>query len=143
MRKPIGDRVFPDTNVLLSGLLFGGNESRLLTLAAQGKFTLLLGEIVLRETERVLARKFPTQTAVLPALLAAIPHQLIPLPNFAELEPYRNLLTDPADIPVLASAVKGRAGVLVSGDAHFFRPEVQKIIPVLRGADYLKRFFDR
>ena len=42
------DRVFVDTNVLLSGLIFDGNESRLLRLAIEGEIRLVIAEVVLK-----------------------------------------------------------------------------------------------
>ena len=43
------DRVFLDTNVLISGLLFHGNEALLLELAAQGLVKLVISQRVVEE----------------------------------------------------------------------------------------------
>ncbi len=51
-------KVVLDTNVIVSGLNFPGNERHVLDLARSGRFRLYLSSIVLQETEGVLVRKF-------------------------------------------------------------------------------------
>lgn len=51
-------RVVLDTNVIISGLTYRGNEHRVLALAKDGQFELALSPYILEEVERVLARKF-------------------------------------------------------------------------------------
>lgn len=51
-------RVLPDTNVLVSALLFGGLPRRLLDWALQGRFVLVTGDELLDELEDVLRDRF-------------------------------------------------------------------------------------
>ena len=51
-------RVFIDTNTLVSGLLFAGNEAKLLNLALDEKIKLVMSEQVVEETKRTLVEKF-------------------------------------------------------------------------------------
>ena len=51
-------RVVLDTNVIVSGLNFPGNERLVLDLATRSRFELYLSEFILREVIGVLRRKF-------------------------------------------------------------------------------------
>ena len=51
-------RVVLDTNILISGLNFSGNERFVLELARRGRFELYLSPFILQETAGVLTRKF-------------------------------------------------------------------------------------
>ena len=51
-------RVVFDTNIIVSGLNFLGNEYKALNLASQGRFELFLSPYILEELEGVLDRKF-------------------------------------------------------------------------------------
>ena len=51
-------RVVLDTNVIVSGLNFPGNERLVLDLALRGRFELYLSPFILEEVEGVLGSKF-------------------------------------------------------------------------------------
>ena len=51
-------RVVLDTNVIISGLNFPGNERLVLELALRGRFQLFLSRFILEEVVGVLRRKF-------------------------------------------------------------------------------------
>ena len=51
-------RVVLDTNVIVSGLNFPGNERLVLELALRGRFELCLSPFILEEVAGVLGRKF-------------------------------------------------------------------------------------
>ncbi len=51
-------RVVLDTNVIVSGLNFPGNERLVLELALRGRFELYLSTFILEEAAGVLGRKF-------------------------------------------------------------------------------------
>ncbi|MHB9094934.1 MAG: PIN domain-containing protein [Eubacteriales bacterium] len=74
-------RVFLDTNVLLSGLMFNGPEHRVLQLACRKKIQLILGDYVIREAKAVIGRKFPGQEIVLELFLNQIDYETVPFPT--------------------------------------------------------------
>ncbi len=51
-------RVVLDTNVIVSGLNFPGNERLVLELALRGRFQMYLSPFILEEVEGVLGSKF-------------------------------------------------------------------------------------
>ena len=65
-------RVVLDTNVIVSGLNFPGNERRILDLALRGRFELFLSPFILEEVASVLGRKFDwTEETIVPGSQSA------------------------------------------------------------------------
>ena len=107
-----------DTNVVVSGLVFGGVPGAILTAWTAGAFTLVVSPPVLDEYRRVgreLAKGRAPLDAALDALMALVAvHATVidapPLPA--------RVSADPDDDKFLAVAVAGAAGYVVSGDKH-------------------------
>jgi uncharacterized protein len=51
-------RVTPDSNILISALVFGGNPFHLMEMAISGEVSLFISDAILQETLRVLRGKF-------------------------------------------------------------------------------------
>jgi putative PIN family toxin of toxin-antitoxin system len=111
-------RIFLDSNVILSGLFSERGAPRLildLLSLDLPVLTGLTGRFNLMEIERNLEKKMP---AALPAYLSFLPRlklEVIPLPSREDLRPLSGTAEE-KDLPVLASAVNGRADYLVTGD---------------------------
>lgn len=111
-------RIFLDSNVILSGLFSDRGAPRLiLDILSLGLPALsgLTGRFNLIEVERNLGKKIP---GVLPVYLAYLPKlklEIVPLPSLADLRPLLGS-ADEKDLPVLASAVNGKADTFISGD---------------------------
>ncbi len=105
-------KVFLDTNVLASAFATRGLCADLFR-AVLAEEELVVGEVVLRELERVLRDHFRVPkdvTADILTMLRDFPVSPLPreLPNVS--------LRDKDDIPVLASAIASGADILVTGD---------------------------
>ena len=105
-------RVFLDTNVLASGIATRGLCSELLESVIHDH-ELLTCRPVLRELERVLARKFRLPEAVVAGFLALLKAE----GTLVESRKNPRIpIKDADDIPVLACAIAGKADVFVTGD---------------------------
>jgi putative PIN family toxin of toxin-antitoxin system len=105
-------RVYLDTNVLISALATRGLCADLLE-AILADHDLLVGETVLKELQRVLSQKMhlaPKAVAELDAFLRR-QGEVVHSDRLLRLK-----VRDPADRPILAEAVAGRAEMLVTGD---------------------------
>jgi putative PIN family toxin of toxin-antitoxin system len=109
-------RVFLDTNIVVSAVATRGLCSDLLQLTL-AEHELVVGETVLKELRRVLARKLGLPRETVRALETFLrTHGTIAKASGGAL-PRRGL--DPADARVLAEAVAAGADVLVTGDREF------------------------
>ena len=112
-------RVVLDTNVIVSGLNFPGNERMVLELALRGRFELFLPWFILGEVSGVLTRKFGwDQERALRAITA--------LQNAATIvePPLPDEVTEngDADNRILECVVVANADCLVTGDRYHLLP---------------------
>ena len=112
-------RVVLDTNVIVSGLNFPGNERLVLELALRGRFELCLSPFILEEVAGVLERKFDwTEDRSAQALRTLGDAATI-------IEPRRlpeTIEGDHADNRILECAVEATADYLVTGDRRHLLP---------------------
>lgn len=112
-------RVVLDTNVIVSGLNFPGNERYVLELAHRGRFELNLSTFILEEAARVLERKFDWDEGRSSQALRA-------LGNVATVIYPRRLPEvvegGHADNRILECAVEASADYLITGDRRHLLP---------------------
>lgn len=137
----VTDRVFLDTNVFVSGLVFDGNESRLLKLATFGRVRLVITDTVLQETRRVLADKFPRSAHHLDEFLDVVEYESMPAPDYDVVELASKMLRDPNDVFILAGIMVSKPDFAVTGDKDLLTAEIRAACPVMTCAEYLSRFF--
>jgi putative PIN family toxin of toxin-antitoxin system len=113
-------RLVLDTNVVVSGLLWGGHSRRLLELATTDTITLYSSPVLVEElnqtlhyaklAKRIAALQTTVQTLVAnySALVMLVVPQQVP----------RVIAQDADDDQVLACAVEARAHLIASGDQH-------------------------
>jgi len=105
-----------DTNVLVSGVLFGGHAREILRLASRGVVINFISPDMLREAENVLRRpKFglhPQQVLEIIALFKDTFEIVTPSMRV------RAISSDPQDNHVIEAALAARAKYVISGDKH-------------------------
>lgn len=109
-------RLFLDTNVLLSAVLFGGVPGRLLEAVREGHADGIVSLHVLAEFVDVLTRPrfgFDEGTAVVLAEEISLFTEVVPL-----MVASGSWVTDKGDDPVVEAALAGRATHLVTDDAR-------------------------
>lgn len=97
------ERVFIDTNILVSAVAFGGNPRKLIDLALGGRISLVLSEFVAREARRVIATRFPSYVHRLEWELAVLDCEMVSRAEPLLLARAAGLVRDPGDIEVLAA----------------------------------------
>ena len=112
-------RVVLDTNVIVSGLNFPGNERMVLELALRGRFEFYLSRFILEEVAGVLTRKFDWDEERTAQALQAIENAatVIDPPRLPE-----SIEGDHADNRILECAVEASADYLVTGDRRHLLP---------------------
>jgi len=95
-----------DSNILVSGIVFHGNEHKVLRLAEDGVIRLVLSDLILLETRRAIRVKFRGYDGLLDLFLSRLPYELISEDSIMErLEQCRCILRDGKDAHILASVL--------------------------------------
>lgn len=121
-------RVFLDSNVILSGLLSDKGAPRTILDILSLKFRFLIGITGLYniiEIERNLTKKLPAAIPIYKEYIPKLNLEIVPLPLPEEVKRFSGH-TSAKDVPVLASAFKGKADFLVTGDKKDFASLIKK-----------------
>jgi len=131
--KPVA--VAADTNVIVSALLWEGNESKIIGLVEEGKIKLLTSVTLLNELKKVLMyKRFGLDEKTVDDNVKYI------LTISEIISPKRSLRVireDPADDKVLECALEGKARYIASGDKHLLRLKEFRGIKVIRAKELL------
>ena len=112
-------RVVLDTNVIISGLNFPGNERVILELALRGRFQLYISSFILDDVAGVLGRKFDWREERCAQALRTLTNasSIIEPPMLPEVIPGSHV-----DNRILECAVEAVADYLVTGDRRHLLP---------------------
>lgn len=132
MKKP---RVVIDTNVWLSGLVFGGQPGEVLKLFAEGSVIVVTCEEALSELRRKVIQKFSLFSPYLDLLEASIRKdgELV----YVGSQPV-TVCRDPDDNMFLETAIIGHCQYIVSGDHDLLTLKNYKNIKIIKPSDFLK-----
>lgn len=126
-------RVVADTNVVVSGFLWGGQPRRLIDLGIDQQITLITSDTLLAELIDVLSRdQFRLR---LIAVGITVEELVAAYCRFCEIAPPTEIspavYKDHDDDAVLACAIGGSADVIVTRDAHLLDLKYYHRIPIL------------
>jgi putative PIN family toxin of toxin-antitoxin system len=127
-------RVVVDTNVLISGLIFGGLPRELVDAALDGAFLLITSPILLDELQDKLRDKFKFSKHDLRELTADVRQcALIVTPSI-----FLSVIEDdPDDDRVLECALAGEADYIVSGDRHLLDLKFYRNVSIVSVRDFM------
>lgn len=133
-------RVVLDTNVVVSGVFFGGIPGRVLTAWTSGQFALVLSPAILDEYRRVgqeLGRRHPALSATFEPLLTlvALNATIVDAPALSD-----PVSVDPDDDKFLAAALAAHAAIIVSGDRDLLDVSGWHDIAVLSPRQFLDQY---
>ncbi|MBS3920601.1 MAG: PIN domain-containing protein [Deltaproteobacteria bacterium] len=136
-------KVFVDTNVLLSGIFFEGNESTVLDMV---ELDLITSEDAVEELRRVIRKKlkylkertFEIALAETEKALSDI--AVIPRIKYNhKLKDAEFLIKHKKDIPILAAVLFVKPDYFLTGDAHFFNDHIKSIVNVVTAKDFFAK----
>lgn len=134
-------RLFLDTNVLLSGTFFEGNESRILDLI---EVDLVTCEDVIDELHKVVHKKLKYlkdrtfEIAIAEVERACSDIDVLSRSQYRKLIPAAGrLITHRKDVPVLAAVLASKPDVFITGDSHFFVEKIKKAVTVMTASEFL------
>lgn len=134
-------RIVIDTNVLLSGFLWGGTPLALIEQVRANTVELVISTALLEEFGRVIARpKFATILQRTTRTPERILEQLRTLADVVAAQPLpKPVCRDPQDDIVLACALAASAHLIVSGDDDLLTLKAFEGIPIVTAAQAVAR----
>ncbi len=130
-------RVVFDTNIWLSGLLFGGNAEKLLELFIVGDLVVVCSEELVSELRRVVARKFPLFSPQLSLLEASIRKDawLVQIGH----QPI-SVCRDPDDNMILETALVGSCSHIITGDDDLLSIGEYEGVQICKASHFLANY---
>ncbi len=127
-------RAVVDTNVFVSGLLFGGKPQEVLESAVSGRVALFVSPTMVAELEGVLRRpRFGLTDQFVRAAIAEVTSLAEWVIPQARAEVVKD---DPTDNEVIDCAVESRADCIVTGDGHLLRLREFQGIRIVDAAEF-------
>jgi putative PIN family toxin of toxin-antitoxin system len=131
-------KVVIDTNVAISGLLWGGPPNEILKMARSGRLIVLACDETLKELKEALThKKFRRRLSDLNVSSDEVYAYYINLALFVPgpREVVKEILDDPFDNIFLALAVENKAHLIVSGDRHLLDLTTYRKIQIVTPAE--------
>jgi putative PIN family toxin of toxin-antitoxin system len=113
-------KIMIDTNIIFSALLFPQSKPAQALFHITEHHNLILCDYIIYELQNVVSRKRPDLLADIDVLLAKLSYELILAPQ----EPGK-LISDPKDHPILNAAIIADVDIIISGDSHFLKLELE------------------
>jgi putative PIN family toxin of toxin-antitoxin system len=130
-------RVTLDSNVYLSGFVFGGKPKRVLEMAIDGEIEVAVSDPIIQEVRRHLLGKFGWSE---PRAAEAVESITEFAKHVTPTEAIDTVPTDPDDNRVLECAVSAGSQTIVTGDDDLLQLVAFRGIEIVRVADFLTRF---
>ncbi len=111
-------RVFVDTNIVISALLFPNGKTAKVFSHLLRKHTVIISSYTREECKEVFEKKFPTKMKQLEIFFNGINFEEFATPDKIDRQKYPNM-RDVKDLPILASAILSDSDILLTGDKDF------------------------
>ena len=128
-------RVVIGTNVLISGIVFGGKPRQLLDLLAERAIIVVIAEELLTELRRKIITKFPDFIEDLERVEKLLKRDAITV-RLGTMQVA--VCRDPDDDKFIETATVGTAGYIIIGDKDLLVLKEYQAITILTPADFLK-----
>jgi putative PIN family toxin of toxin-antitoxin system len=129
-----------DTNIVVSGLIWGGVPRQLLDLARDKHITLFTSSTLLDELADVLGRsKFAAMLAARDITPEFLMQRYGMLAKLVQPQPIERTVRDADDDAVIACALTATADIIVTGDNDLLVLNPFRNMPILSPADALQR----
>jgi putative PIN family toxin of toxin-antitoxin system len=128
-------RVFVDTNVYVSALVFGGKPAAVLQLAESGSVELVVSATIKAELTETLTGKFGWDVHRAEQACRDLWNEACWVVAPQEIQGSR----DPGDDHILSGALEGQAQVIVTGDQDLLALHPFRGVQILTPAEFLAR----
>ena len=118
-------RVFVDTNIVISALLFPSGKTAKVFSHLLRKHTVIISSYTREECKEVFEKKFPTKMKQLEIFFNGINFEEFATPDKIDRQKYPSM-RDVKDLPILASAILSDSDILLTGDKDFADVKIDK-----------------
>ena len=118
-------RVFVDTNIIISAILFpNAKVAKVFSLVIE-KHTVIIASYIKEESKEVFEKKFPLKKEQLNIFFDGIRFEEFKTPEKIDEKKYPKI-RDIKDLPVLVSAILSDSDILITGDKDFEDIKIDK-----------------
>ncbi|PIX30867.1 putative toxin-antitoxin system toxin component, PIN family [Candidatus Berkelbacteria bacterium CG_4_8_14_3_um_filter_39_27] len=133
-------RVVLDTNIYLSGIIFGGNCRHILDLMIKKKIRVIISPAILLEISQKLKQKFKwSQNQIFTVIKTLIKSTKVIQPKIK----IRAVKMDKSDDKIIEAAVAGRTNYIVSGDQHLLKIKQYQKIKIVTPTEFLSIYLKK
>lgn len=130
-----------DTNIFVSGIIFGGNPRTSLELARAGEINLFTSKSLLFELSQKLKKKFRWRDNEIKDVIEGIGKYVTVVEPSKEVTIIKS---DPSDNKVLECALESKVEFIVSGDKrHLLSLGKFKNIPIVSAKEFLDLYYGK
>jgi putative PIN family toxin of toxin-antitoxin system len=136
-------RIMLDSNIIISGIVFSGNERKLLNNIYSKGLILILNDYIVIEVESVMQKKFPKHKLIFQTLIDQLIVEFNPIPSIDMIDRAKLIIRDPKDAVILASAIDAKLDYFVSGDLDFHTNDVcaqVNVVNTIRAIDLIGQY---
>jgi len=130
-------RIMPDTNVLISLILFPREPLTQMFMYIEAEHTLVVSSVIYDEVMTVAAQKFPGREDVFRRFLDGLNHEYVEIPPDAKHLPLE--IRDASDLPVLSGAIFSDVDIFITGDKDFRGLKLEKPM-IFTPAQFIRTF---
>lgn len=130
-------KVILDTNIYLSGIIFGGNCRQILDLAIEKKIISFTSLPILLELSEKLSGKFHWDKGQIITTIKIISNSVTLVSPKQKLEVIK---ADKSDNKIIEAAVAADADMIITGDNHLLRIKKFKDIKIVSPSHFLNSF---
>ena len=131
-------RVFVDSNILISGFVFDGNELRVIFHCLRKGHKLVISEHIEEEVFRTILEKFPEYSKLFHEFIELGVFEIVPKESYIKNIDEFDIVRDGYDRHVLVSAIITGCNMIVSGDKDLLVLGTFKGVRILSARDALK-----
>jgi len=118
-------KIIVDSNIIISAALFPHSKTAFVFSHILVSHEVIICSYSIEECRNVFIRKFPDRANLLSEFLENLVFTQFKTPNKINVAEYPKL-RDAADLPILVSAIKCDADILLTGDKDFDDLDIQK-----------------
>jgi putative PIN family toxin of toxin-antitoxin system len=118
-------KIFIDTNVLISAVLFPQGKVASVFLHLIENHNIVISSYSLKEFEIVFERKFASKVECLRTFIGSLSFELFKTPENIDPDKYPQI-RDINDLPILVSAILSDSDILLTGDKDFEDIQIKK-----------------